>query len=57
MFTCCERKTFAKLREEELKNNKSELPNTGTEDNKLLTSLGFLGLILGTSPLLKRKYK
>ena len=38
-------------------NNKSELPNTGTEDNKSLASLGFLGLILGTSPLLKRKYK
>ena len=36
---------------------KLELPNTGTEDNKLLVSLGFLGLILGTSPLLKRKYK
>ena len=38
-------------------NNKSELPNTGTENNKSLASLGFLGLILGTSPLLKRKYK
>lgn len=38
-------------------NNKSGLPNTGTEDNKLLASLGFLGLILGTGPLLKRKYK
>lgn len=37
--------------------NKSGLPNTGTEDNKSLASLGFLGLILGTSPLLKRKYK
>ena len=38
-------------------NNKSGLPNTGTEDNKSLASLGFLGLILGTGPLLKRKYK
>lgn len=37
--------------------NKSGLPNTGTEDNKLLALLGFLGLILGTGPLLKRKYK
>ena len=45
--------TSVKVKEE----RKLELPNTGTEDNKLLASLGFLGLILGTSPLLKRKYK
>lgn len=36
---------------------KLRLPNTGTEDNKLLVSLGFLGLFLGTRSLLKRKYK
>jgi len=37
-------------------NNKSELPNTGTEDNKLLASLGFLGLIFSLIPFVKNKH-
>ncbi|WP_455490583.1 SIALI-17 repeat-containing surface protein [Granulicatella sp.] len=36
---------------------KFELPKTGTKDNITLTSLGFLGLMLGTMPLLKKKSK
>lgn len=37
-------------------NNKSELPNTGTEDNKSLASLGFLGLIFSLIPFVKNKH-
>lgn len=37
-------------------NNKSELPNTGTEDNKSLASLGFLGLIFALIPFVKNKH-
>lgn len=37
-------------------NNESELPNTGTEDNKSLASLGFLGLIFSLIPFVKNKH-
>ena len=35
---------------------KLELPNTGTEDNKSLASLGFLGLIFSLIPFVKNKH-
>lgn len=44
--------TSVKVKEE----RKLELPNTGTEDNKLLVSLGFLGLIFSLIPFVKNKH-
>lgn len=35
--------------------DKKELPNTGGKDNVAIASLGFLGLLLGTLPFVKRK--
>ena len=35
--------------------DKKELPNTGGKDNATVASLGFLGLILGALPFVKRK--
>lgn len=44
--------TSVKVKEE----RKLELPNTGTEDNKSLASLGFLGLIFSLIPFVKNKH-
>ena len=35
--------------------DKKELPNTGGKDNAAIASLGFLGLLLGALPFVKRK--
>lgn len=35
--------------------DKKELPNTGGKDNATIASLGFLGLLLGALPFVKRK--
>ena len=35
--------------------DKKELPNTGGKDNVAIASLGFLGLLLGALPFVKRK--
>lgn len=35
--------------------DKKELPNTGGKDNAAIASLGFLGLLLGVLPFVKRK--
>ena len=35
--------------------DKKELPNTGGKDNVAVASLGFLGLLLGALPFVKRK--
>ena len=35
--------------------DKKELPNTGGKDNAAVASLGFLGLLLGALPFVKRK--
>ena len=35
--------------------DKKELPNTGGKDNAAIASLGFLGLLLGAFPFVKRK--
>jgi len=35
--------------------DKKELPNTGGKDNVVVASLGFLGLLLGALPFVKRK--
>ena len=35
--------------------DKQELPNTGGKDNAAVASLGFLGLLLGALPFVKRK--
>lgn len=35
--------------------NEKELPNTGGKDNAAIASLGFLGLLLGALPFVKRK--
>ena len=35
--------------------DKKELPNTGGKDNVVVVSLGFLGLLLGALPFVKRK--
>lgn len=35
--------------------DKKELPNTGSKDNAAIASLGFLGLLLGALPFVKRK--
>ena len=35
--------------------DKQELPNTGGKDNAAIASLGFLGLLLGALPFVKRK--
>ena len=35
--------------------DKKELPNTGGKDNAVIASLGFLGLLLGALPFVKRK--
>lgn len=35
--------------------DKKELPNTGGKDNAAIASLGFLGLLIGALPFVKRK--